>query len=97
MNGEWDGSTHLFNASCQYRVAVVSCLLELGADANKTTPERMSPLVFAASNGRQEVVELLVEVGNAQLNKQDDDGYSALHRAALASQLVPAKYLVARG
>jgi hypothetical protein len=43
------------------------------------------------------VVELLVEVGNAQLNKQDDYGYTALHNAARGDHLETAKYLVARG
>jgi hypothetical protein len=52
---------------------------------------------MAAYSGHQEVVELLVEVGNAQLNKQDEWGRTALHWAAYGGQLVPAKYLVARG
>ena len=43
------------------------------------------------------MVELLVEVGNAQLNKQDSRGWTGLHRAATWNQLVTAKYLVARG
>jgi hypothetical protein len=43
------------------------------------------------------VVELLVEVGNAQLDKQGHNGRTALHCAAVGNQLVPAKYLVARG
>jgi hypothetical protein len=43
------------------------------------------------------VVELLVEVGNAQLNKQDHDGLTALHCVAQYDELEQAKYLVARG
>jgi hypothetical protein len=97
VNGEWDGFTHLFYASCQYRVAVVSCLLELGADADKTTSGGVTPLGIAAYEGHQEVVELLVEVWNAQLDKQDDDGWTALHCAANEDELETAKYLVARG
>jgi ankyrin repeat protein len=97
VNGEWNGITHLWNASSHNRIAVVSCLLELGADADKTTPDLMTPLGAAARFGCQEVIELLVEVGNAQLNKKDRRGYTALHRAAGQGQLVPAKYLVARG
>ena len=97
VNGEWGGCTHLYWATHYNRVAVVSCLLELGADADKTTLGRYSPLVFAALKGHQEVVELLVEVGNAQLNKQDGSGVTALHWAAITSKLEQAKYLVARG
>jgi hypothetical protein len=100
VNGECDGRTHLVVAvmvSACGRVAVVSSLLELGADVNKTTPGHMTPLGVAASNGRQEVIELLVEVGNAQLDKQDSRGMTALHYSAPCNQLEPAKYLVARG
>jgi hypothetical protein len=97
VNGEWGGSTHLVCASFCNRVAVVSCLLELGADADKTKPGHQTPLGIAAHGEHQEVVELLVEVGNAQLNKQDSDGRTALHCAARLGKLVPAKYLVARG
>jgi hypothetical protein len=43
------------------------------------------------------MIELLVEVGNAQLNKLDGNGYTALHSAAFTSNLEQAKYLVARG
>jgi hypothetical protein len=48
-------------------------------------------------DGHQEVVELLVEVGNAQLNMQDHNGDTALHSAAHEDELETAKYLVARG
>jgi ankyrin repeat protein len=97
VNGELDGCTLLLMASNFNRVAVVSCLLELGADADKTTPNFSTPLGAAAFYGHQEVVELFVEVGNAQLNKQDDAGYTALHAAAYQGLLATAKYLVARG
>jgi hypothetical protein len=43
------------------------------------------------------VVELLVEVGNAQIDKQDDEGWTALHCAAWNGIPESAKYLVARG
>jgi ankyrin repeat protein len=56
-----------------------------------------TPLGNAAFDGHQEVVELLVEVGNAQLNKQDDDGRTVLHWAACNGRLETVKYLVARG
>ena len=68
MNGGWGGRTHLYSASFGNRVDVVSCLLELGADADKTPPGYSTALGGAAYEGYQEVVELLVEVGNAQLN-----------------------------
>jgi len=57
----------------------------------------MTPLGIAVCEGHQEVVELLVEVGNAQLNKQDGVGWTALHGAVYGNELELAKYLVARG
>jgi hypothetical protein len=97
VNGEWDGWTHLCLASWCNRVAVVSCFLELGADVDKNKHGCYTPLGFAAANGHQDVVELLVEVGNAQVDKQDDEGFTALHCAAREVRLEPSKYLVARG
>ena len=78
VNGEWD-FTHLQMASEYGRVAVVSCLLELGADVEKAALDSWTALGIAAYKGHQEVVELLVEVGNAQLNKQACSGETALH------------------
>jgi hypothetical protein len=98
VNGEWNGFTHLYWASYHNRVAVVACLLELGADADKTTPSESTPLGLAAYYGRQELVELLVEVGKAQMDIHFGDvGLTALHSAAIGGKLETAKYLVARG
>jgi hypothetical protein len=66
VNGEYNG-TRLFNASTFDSPAVVSCLLELGAVADKPTPFSGTTLGIAAACGFQKVVVLLVEVGNAQL------------------------------
>ena len=97
VNGVYEGWTHLFCAASYNLVAVVSCHLELGADADKTAPYYRTPLGIAASKWRPEVVGLLVEMGNAQLNKQDSDGWTALHWAARGNQPEIVKYLVARG
>ena len=97
VNGECHGGTHLYFATHYNRVAVVSCLLELGADVDKTSNDGWTPLSIAAFHGDQEVVELLVEVGNAQLNKLDSRGMTALHGAARSNHLETPKYLVARG
>jgi hypothetical protein len=99
VNGECYGFTHLHWATHYDRVAVVSCLLGLGADPNNNAPHHfMTPLGDAAYVGRQEVVELLVEVGNAQLDKRDLWGSTALQYAAAGNdRLETAKYFVARG
>jgi hypothetical protein len=43
------------------------------------------------------VLELLVEMGNALIDKCTSSGWTALHWAACGGKLEPAKYLVARG
>jgi ankyrin repeat protein len=97
VNGEYNGHTHLYWASRYNQVAFVFCLLELGADVDKTTNDGWTPLLAATSYGHQEVVESLVEVGNARLNKQDGAGLTALYAAAVRDRTMIAKYLVAHG
>jgi ankyrin repeat protein len=97
VNGEWNGLTHLFNASRWNRVAVVPCLLELGADVNKTKPDVATPLGAAARYGYQEVAELLIEVGHAHLDHRGALGWTALYQAAFSGYLDTAKYLLAHG
>jgi ankyrin repeat protein len=58
VNGVYEGWTHLFCAASYNLDAVVSCHLELGADADKTAPGGRTPLAIAAAYGHQQVVEL---------------------------------------
>jgi hypothetical protein len=95
-NGEYNDHTHLFLACMLVAVPIVSRLLELGADANKTTDYAMTPLGIAAIYN-QEVLELLVVAGHAQVDKQDWRGRTALHYSANYGKLEPSKYLVACG
>jgi ankyrin repeat protein len=97
VNGEQSGITHLCRASVHGRVPVVAFLLELGVDASKADRDDWPPLHAASCAGHQEVVELLVEVGNAQLDNINSSGWTALHAAVYGGQIEPVRYLVARG
>jgi hypothetical protein len=98
VNGEWDGTTHLRIATRCDSAAVVACLLKLGAEADKISSGIAgTPLNVAVSRGLQQVTELLVEMGNAQVNLRGDWGSTPLHHAAREGKLEPAKYLVSRG
>jgi hypothetical protein len=97
VNGEWNGSTHLYMATYCNLPSVVSYLLELGADADMTSAGSFTCLQIAASSGAQKVVEILVEKGNALIDKIDSRGWTALHRAASENELEIAKYLLSRG
>jgi ankyrin repeat protein len=97
VNGEWGGITHLTRASGCNRVAVVACFLELGAGADNASDGGETPLAVASFSGHQGAVGLLVEMGNAQLDKRDASARTALHAAACGGQLETVKYLAARG
>ncbi|KAH0564198.1 ankyrin repeat domain-containing protein 39-like isoform X1 [Cotesia glomerata] len=88
------GYTALHYAARAGHYDVCKLLLEHGARVNAITRcGRATPLHRAASRGNEDVVRLLCKFG-ADLNIQDADGYTALHRAALAGSLSVWKLLV---
>lgn len=56
-------------------------LVEQGSPIDARDDTQATPLVLAASAGRQEIVELLLKKG-ADVNVQTDQGHSALQYAA---------------
>ena len=64
-------------------------LLEAGANIDHQNPDGVSVLMYAASAGKTDAVELLVEAG-AALDLTNHDDYSALD---LASNLEILRYL----
>ncbi|XP_013775004.2 ankyrin repeat, SAM and basic leucine zipper domain-containing protein 1-like isoform X1 [Limulus polyphemus] len=59
----------------------VEYLLEYGADANIWERHQMTPLMFAAREGRSKIIQKLIEYGT-DLNRQDNRGWTALAWAA---------------
>src|SRR5262249_44972986 len=85
------GDTALHLAAAGYRVEIIRQLLAAGSDPNATANHRCSsPLHYAADgymnaaawNGQRQVktIQLLLEAG-ANLNAQDKNGATPLHRA----------------
>ena len=66
-------------------VAAIKHLIAVGANANFIDLEegwgRVTPLINAATNGRKSAVMTLLVLG-AVLELKDDNGWTALHRAA---------------
>ena len=101
------GDTALHLAAAGYRVELVRLLLAAGADPNSTTNHRHSgPLHYAADgyiNGpawnakRQvETIQCLLEAG-AEINAQDKNGASPLHRAVRTRCAAAVKCLLKAG
>ena len=101
------GDTALHLAAAGYRVELVRLLLAAGADPNSTINHRRSgPLHYAADgyiNGpawnakRQvETIQCLLEAG-AEINAQDKNGASPLHRAVRTRCAAAVKCLLKAG
>jgi hypothetical protein len=68
-----------------------------GVDSNERDWRGQSPLDVAAIWNAHETIKLLVEKGEAQLDAQNPDGLTALHRAALWGHVESAKELLESG
>jgi len=67
-------------AAQQGHLTVVKCLVEQGADKDKTNNDGVSPLMIAAHQGHSLVVHYLLEQG-VDVNKIANNGVTALHIA----------------
>ncbi len=53
-----------------------------------------TPLMYAASDGTRECMELILATGEIDINQQDTNGRSALHFACKAGKLENVRYLL---
>jgi ankyrin repeat protein len=63
-------------------VEVVKKLIEEGVNVNLSR-NGVTPLMLAASKGNTEIAEVVLQAG-VNINAKDDDGWTALHKAAFA-------------
>ncbi len=101
------GDTALHLAAAGYRVELVRLLLAAGADPNSTSNHRQSgPLHYAADgyingpgwNAKRQVqtIQCLLDAG-ADINAQDKNGATPLHRAVRTRCAAAVKCLLERG
>jgi hypothetical protein len=99
--------TPLHLAAAGYRVEIAQLLLAAGADPNERMNHRRSgPLHYAADgyiNGRAwnaerqvRMIEVLLDAG-AEIDAQDRNGATALHRAVRTRCAAAVKFLLERG
>ena len=100
MNGlpdsqEDEGMTPLDVAAGEGKIEIVSLLLDRGADVNLRDCWE-TPLTSASEDNRIAVVELLIARG-ATVNDEDENGSSALYRAAVEGKVAAVRVLLAHG
>jgi len=67
------GKTPLFNACRSGNKAIVTCLVEHGADVNKENNCGKTPLFIACKSGKDVIAKYLIENG-AEVNKKRNKG-----------------------
>jgi ankyrin repeat protein len=72
----------LLSVSEAPRADVVRRLIGLGVDVNARDRRRWTPLQFAARSRTPAVVKLLIDAG-AQIDAEDDEGITPLHRSVM--------------
>ena len=104
------GATPYLLAAKHADVPLMSLLAEYGADPRQATAGNASPLMVAAGVGifnlgesagtndeAFEAVQLAWELGDHDVNRADDRGYTALHGAALRGANPIVEFLAERG
>ena len=78
-----DGRGGALHRACQHgHTAVVSLLVDRGFDTNRRAHSGWVPLMIAALRGNVAVVEILLSRKEIQIDRQDDDGWTALWYAS---------------
>jgi len=76
---------------------IVKFLIEAGANVNEVFGQKgKNPLILAVENGDFDIVKNLVQNG-ANINTQDREGFSALHKAVLINRNDVVRYLCGNG
>ena len=92
-----DGHNPLHDASIRGHRAVVSMLLERGADVEATTWDGVTALHLAAAGGHQKVIATLLDAGAKIDMAGERHGDTPLHRAVGSGSLDAVTLLLERG
>ena len=94
---EVDNWTPLHFASTLGHANLVTLLLERGANANAVNLKKESPLYKAIDKDHISAAEVLLQIGHADPDIKEEDGWTALHSAAIRGREALVKLLVANG
>jgi len=76
---------------------MIKLLLERGASVESMDNSGQTPLSFAAKNGREAVVRLLLATGRVEVDAKDKSGQTPLSRAVEKGHEAVIKLLVGAG
>ncbi|KAG0204878.1 hypothetical protein BGX28_003337 [Mortierella sp. GBA30] len=82
-----EGETALYQAAAAGSTECVQLLLHAGASARLGNEESITPLIIASYNGFVSICRLLVAIGHADVNQQDNTLKSALLLASYAGHI----------
>lgn len=85
LSGKESYNKLIFSAIQTNCSALVSCLLAVGGDVNAKNAHGITPLMLAAEEGYEEILQELIDAG-AELNFRNQDNETALMIAAVAGQ-----------
>eukprot|EP00731_Ephydatia_muelleri_P013368 Em0007g678a len=95
MNSDKKPEQKLYDAVDGNKAKVVTELLDSGVDVNAKLQDEEIPLMRAASLGHVECLNVLLNRGAAINHQTKRNGYTALHRASMFSQVDSVKILLA--
>ena len=98
INGQsrW-GETPLYQAIQRNRLSAAKMLLEAGADPNISTDVHKTALSWAAAEGSEESIQLLLNQAGIELDTPDQSGQTPLLRAADAGHTKCIRMLLDKG
>lgn len=92
-----EGNCPIHEACAYSHISLVEALLHAGASASQANSVGCGPLHFVFLNpNREEIINLLADHG-ANLNQQDNQGWTPLYAAMNIGSIASAKALLARG
>ena len=91
------GETPLYQAIQRKRISAAKMLLDAGADPNVLTDDKICALSWAAAEGSEESIELLLKKPSIQLDIPDKLGKTPLLRAADAGHTKCIRMLLDKG
>ncbi|KAG0277003.1 hypothetical protein BGZ95_006686 [Linnemannia exigua] len=92
-----EGETALYQAAAAGSTECVQLLLLAGASARLGNEEAITPLIIASYNGFLTICRLLISIGHANVNQQDNTQKSALLLASYAGHVDVMALLIEQG
>ncbi|EAX96362.1 hypothetical protein TVAG_337940 [Trichomonas vaginalis G3] len=88
---------NIFHAACEKgELNLVKSLIEWGCDKEMESPNKRTPLIFAAQYGQLDVVKYLISIG-ANKEAKDNNGNTSLIIASSKGHLHVVQYLISVG